>query len=208
MNILVINSGSSSIKYQLFSGENPHRWPPVSSNGSVNRRAAFVIGAAPGMDRPNELWKTGKSPTISKDWRNDDRPAAGRRDRGAGCARRRSRRWGIVWCMGVNNLAQPTVITAVVKETIRQLIPLAPLHNPANLTGIEVAEKLFPTAVQVAIFDTAFHQTMPAQAYRYAVPNYLYDEHGVRVYGFHGTSHQYVSRQAAEHWGKRRKRPI
>ncbi|RRV26235.1 acetate kinase [Pseudomonas sp. o96-267] len=83
-------------------------------------------------------------------------------------------------------------------QAIRQVAPLAPLHNPANLQGIEAAMKLFPDLVQVAVFDTAFHQTLPEHAYRYAVPQALYAEHGVRRYGFHGTSHHYVSRQAAQ----------
>ncbi|MDH0567189.1 acetate kinase [Pseudomonas chengduensis] len=83
-------------------------------------------------------------------------------------------------------------------QAIRQVAPLAPLHNPANLQGIEAAMKLFPELVQVAVFDTAFHQSLPEHAYRYAVPQALYAEHGVRRYGFHGTSHHYVSRQAAQ----------
>ena len=83
-------------------------------------------------------------------------------------------------------------------QAIRQVAPLAALHNPANVQGIEAAMKLFPDLVQVAVFDTAFHQTLPEHAYRYAVPQALYAEHGVRRYGFHGTSHQYVSRKAAQ----------
>lgn len=83
-------------------------------------------------------------------------------------------------------------------QAIRQVAPLAPLHNPANLQGIEAAMKLFPNLVQVAVFDTAFHQSLPEHAYRYAVPQALYAEHGVRRYGFHGTSHRYVSRKAAQ----------
>ena len=83
-------------------------------------------------------------------------------------------------------------------QTIRQVAPLAPLHNPANLQGIEAAMKLFPNLVQVAVFDTAFHQSLPEHAYRYALPQALYAEHGVRRYGFHGTSHRYVSRRAAQ----------
>lgn len=82
-------------------------------------------------------------------------------------------------------------------QAIHKLAPLAPLHNPANLLGIEAAMKLFPQLVQVAVFDTAFHQTLPEHAYRYAVPEVLYREHGVRRYGFHGTSHRYVGQQAA-----------
>lgn len=83
-------------------------------------------------------------------------------------------------------------------QLIRQIAPLAPLHNPANLQGIEAAMKLFPELMHVAVFDTAFHQTLPEHAYRYAVPQALYAEHGVRRYGFHGTSHRYVSQQAAQ----------
>ena len=83
-------------------------------------------------------------------------------------------------------------------QAIRQVAPLAPLHNPANLLGIEAAMKLFPTLTQVAVFDTAFHQSLPEHAYRYAVPEALYREHGVRRYGFHGTSHRYVSQKAAQ----------
>jgi acetate kinase len=84
-----------------------------------------------------------------------------------------------------------------VVEAIRDMIPLAPLHNPANLAGIEVARRLFPQVPQVAVFDTAFHQTMPPSSYCYAIPDYLYREHRVRRYGFHGTSHGYVAKRAA-----------
>ncbi|VXC78957.1 Acetate kinase [Pseudomonas sp. 8Z] len=83
-------------------------------------------------------------------------------------------------------------------QAIHQIAPLAPLHNPANLQGIEAAMKLFPDLVHVAVFDTAFHQSLPEHAYRYAVPQALYREHGVRRYGFHGTSHRYVSHKAAQ----------
>jgi acetate kinase len=91
------------------------------------------------------------------------------------------------------------LITPEVIAAMRQMIPLAPLHNPANLEGIEVAQSLFPDLPQVAVFDTAFHQTMPPVAYRYAVPTELYEKHQIRRYGFHGTSHQYVAEQAAEY---------
>ena len=89
-------------------------------------------------------------------------------------------------------------LDALSLSAIRATAPLAPLHNPANLLGIEAAIKLFPNLTQVAVFDTAFHQTLPEHAYRYALPEYLYREHGVRRYGFHGTSHRYVSQRAAE----------
>ncbi|MBX9914176.1 MAG: acetate kinase [Pseudomonadaceae bacterium] len=89
-------------------------------------------------------------------------------------------------------------IDAATLAAIRATAPLAPLHNPANLQGIEAALGLFPELPQVAVFDTAFHQTLPEHAYRYALPEVLYREHGVRRYGFHGTSHRYVSVRAAE----------
>ncbi len=89
-------------------------------------------------------------------------------------------------------------VDAQVLAAIQATAPLAPLHNPANLLGIEAAIKLYPHLTQVAVFDTAFHQTLPEYAYRYALPESLYREHGVRRYGFHGTSHRYVSHRAAE----------
>ena len=94
-----------------------------------------------------------------------------------------------------------TRLDATSLQAIRQVAPLAPLHNPANLQGIEAAMKLFPNLLQVAVFDTAFHQSLPEHAYRYAVPQALYAEHGVRRYGFHGTSHRYVSHKAAQMTG-------
>ena len=103
---------------------------------------------------------------------------------------------------GGEKFSQPTIINEEVIATIDKLSPLAPLHNPANLAGIQVAMSIFPHATQVAIFDTAFHQTMPAHAYRYATPNSLYKQNGVRVYGFHGTSHLYVSKVAIDYLGK------
>lgn len=100
---------------------------------------------------------------------------------------------------GAESFAATVIITAEVKEEIKKLFPLAPLHNPANYLGIEVAEKIFTKAIQVAVFDTAFHQTMPEKAFRYAIPQSFYTDFDIRVYGFHGTSHKYVSEQAAEY---------
>ena len=91
-----------------------------------------------------------------------------------------------------------TIINTAVKDKIKELFGLAPLHNPPNLEGIEVAEYVFPDATQVAVFDTAFHHTLPPKAYHYAIPQYLYDDYGIRVYGFHGTSHRYVTKASAE----------
>ena len=103
---------------------------------------------------------------------------------------------------GGESFAATTFITSKVKEEIKKLFPLASLHNPPNYLGIEVAEKLFPTAAQIAVFDTAFHQTLPPEAYRYAIPSKFYKEDRIRVYGFHGTSHKYVSEKAIEYLQK------
>lgn len=95
-----------------------------------------------------------------------------------------------------------TVINAKVKEELKKTFQLAPLHNPSGYRGIEVAEKIFANATQVAVFDTAFHQTMPPEAYRFALPNSYYTDYNIRSYGFHGTSHKYVSEQANAYLGK------
>jgi acetate kinase len=100
---------------------------------------------------------------------------------------------------GGNSFSETTLITAEVKQKIQDYAQLAPLHNPNNLAGIVVAEELFPLAQQIAIFDTAFHQTIPEKAKKYAIPNAFYKEHGIQVYGFHGTSHKYVTEKAIEY---------
>jgi acetate kinase len=98
---------------------------------------------------------------------------------------------------GGSSFSETVRIDEEVKAKIQELFNLAPLHNPHNFKGIEVAERIFPGAVQVAVFDTAFHQTIPEIAYRYAIPEDIYRKHQIRTYGFHGTSHKYVSEKAA-----------
>ncbi len=196
MKILVINSGSSSIKYQLLQlPENK-----VLCKGLVER-----IGLSEGilsydtdtqkikkiMDIPNhsvgleEVALLLLDPKIGVISNTDEISAVGHR---------------VVH--GGSKFTQTVKIDTQVKGVIKSLFSLAPLHNPANLMGIEVAEKVFPMAIQVAVFDTAFHQTMPPKAFRYAIPNEFYEKENIRVYGFHGTSHQYVSEQAIAHLGK------
>ncbi|PIB34596.1 acetate kinase [Reichenbachiella sp. 5M10] len=102
---------------------------------------------------------------------------------------------------GGERFSATTLITPEVKTNIQDLFSLAPLHNPANLQGIEVAEKVFAEAKQYAVFDTAFHSSIPEHAYRFAIPKELYSKYGTRVYGFHGTSHRYVANQAIKHLG-------
>lgn len=103
---------------------------------------------------------------------------------------------------GGESYSQPTLINEDVKKSIKNLAKLAPLHNPANLIGINACQKAFATLAQIAIFDTAFHQTMPEKAFLYGIPLALYREHGIRRYGFHGTSHYFVANQAAKMMGK------
>ena len=200
MKILVINTGSSSIKYTLFD-ESAQQ---ALASGLVER-----IGEE--TSRINHKVLTSDPPQkVTIDERVADhreglaRMVALLLDDGHGVISSTEEISAIGHRVvhGGEDFSASTVITEEVKATLERLIPLAPLHNPANLVGITVAEELFPEATQVGVFDTAFHQTMPAQAYRYAIPNRLYDENGVRVYGFHGTSHLYVSKQAAAYLGR------
>lgn len=194
MNILVINSGSSSLKYQLF--KMPVKAPICSGlverigiEGSyikhtvfsgaekfVTEKTDFIVDHADGLTQVLALLTEGEQEVITSP---DDIAAVGHR---------------VVH--GGEHFSGPTLITEGVKNQIKKLFSLAPLHNPVNLKCIEVAEQTFPNAKQVAVFDTAFHQTIPQQAFRYAIPDQYYKEHGIRVYGFHGTSHKYVSEQA------------
>ena len=103
---------------------------------------------------------------------------------------------------GGNRFAESALITPEVETAINQCVLLAPLHNPYNLGGIRACRRVLPNAAHVAVFDTAFHQTMPDYAYMYALPYSLYEQHGIRRYGFHGTSHRYVSMRAAEILGR------
>jgi acetate kinase len=104
---------------------------------------------------------------------------------------------------GGESITAPVIVNDQVKATIRECFAIAPLHNPPNLAGIEACEAVFPGVANAAVFDTAFHATMPPHAFLYGIPYDLYTEHKIRRYGFHGTSHAYVSRQAAELLGKK-----
>ncbi len=106
---------------------------------------------------------------------------------------------------GGEYFANSVLITEEVKDALRKCIDLAPLHNPANIIGIEACEKLMPGVPQIGVFDTAFHQTMPEKAYLYALPYKYYEKYKVRKYGFHGTSHRFVSQECAA-YGKTHRR--
>lgn len=199
MKTLVINAGSSSIKYQLFDMESSI----VLAAGLAER-----IGESHGRIK-HRLPNSDQNQEIILDIKiNDHRQGLFKivellTDSRFGVIEspKEIQAIGHRVVHGGDKFSQPTVITEDVRATIKELSHLAPLHNPANLTGIEVATEVFPKATQVAVFDTAFHQTMPANAYRYAIPQTLYDDHRIRSYGFHGTSHLYVSNIAIDYLG-------
>jgi acetate kinase len=191
--ILVINSGSSSLKFSLF--EMPEEKVLVS--GIVER-----IGLENSILKLNhknkkiELQVETNShkdalKIVSNFLLNTDNQLINNVDEIDSIGHR------VVH--GGSLFSETTLITEEVKQNIKELFSLAPLHNPANLTGIEVAEEIFPNAQQIAVFDTAFHQTIPEKAHRYAIPNEFYTQDKVRLYGFHGTSHKYVSKKAIEY---------
>lgn len=193
MQILVINSGSSSIKYQLFNMEDES----VLAKGVVERI---------GIDDSFISYENGDGQeiTIEKDIKDhkegikllidtllneeygvlddmDDVQAVGHR---------------VVH--GAEEFSGSVLIDDKLVETMEDVADLAPLHNPPNIMGIKVCQELMPDKPQVGVFDTAFHQTMPEKAYIYALPYEFYEKYGVRRYGFHGTSHGYVSKRAAQ----------
>ena len=104
--------------------------------------------------------------------------------------------------MAVNYLKNPTLVTEEALRKLEPLAELAPLHNPANILGIKAFQRILGNVPAVMVFDTAFHQTMPESSYLYSLPYEYYKEYGIRKYGFHGTSHNYVSQRAAELLGK------
>ena len=165
MRVLVINAGSSSVKYQLVDAGTGDRLEGGLVEEVTDHAAALEQVVAALSDT-----------TVD---------AVGHR---------------VVH--GGERFSAPTVIDDVVAEEIRSLTPLAPLHNPANIEGIRVARALWPDVDHVAVFDTAFHETLPPHAHRYAVPSSWYTEHGVRRYGFHGTSHAFVAAEAAAVLGR------
>ena len=192
--VLVLNAGSSSLKYQLrdLSGDGG-----VLASGLVERigdAGARLLHRVPGAEPRVEQ---GGIPDVG---------AALDRVLGAlessGVLAPAPVVVGHRVVHGGDRFARPTVVDDAVLDEIRGLVPLAPLHNPANVAGIEAARARYPDVPQVAVFDTAFHQTMPPRAWRYALPRDLADALRIRRYGFHGTSHAYVARKAAEHLGR------
>ena len=192
MNTLVINAGSSSLKYQLMDPDTG--W--VSAKG-LCERIGIDGRPAKGEKVSRDIPMPTHSEAISAvlDILVDER-------------------YGVIKSLdevdavghrvlhGGDKFVESCIINEACKQAIRDCIPLGPLHNPANLKGIEACEKVMPGKPQVAVFDTAFHMTMPPKAYRYAIPTKYYEEDHLRRYGFHGTSHRFVSKRAIELMGK------
>ncbi|MEO8254063.1 MAG: acetate kinase [Flavobacterium sp.] len=192
MKIVIINSGSSSIKYQLI--DMPSK--EVICNGLIDRI---------GLETSNLVYKTNTITVeeivpIPNHKIGLEKISSLLLDESIGVIKstKEIEAVGHRVVHGGANFSKTVLITTEIKEKIKQLFELAPLHNPANLEGIVVAETVFSSAKQIAVFDTAFHQTMPEVAYRYAIPNYLLTENKIRAYGFHGTSHKYVSEKAID----------
>jgi acetate kinase len=194
--VLVINSGSSSIKYQLFN---------MSDKTLLAKGLLEQIGEAESRLTHRSPTRVGDSVEITRKQPVTNHQVGfqliGDVLNESGTVGDSSELYGIGHRVvhGGEAFQTPALIDQKVVGAIRKLIPLAPLHNPANLAGIEVALKFAPRVPQVAVFDTAFHQSVPPQAFRYALPNDLYRDHNVRRYGFHGTSHFYVAKQAARY---------
>ncbi|MDR0958013.1 MAG: acetate kinase [Clostridiales bacterium] len=197
MKILVLNCGSSSLKYQLFDMENESVLAKgicekIGMEGSFNKHEAAGEEVKTVVDLENHSVavkfvldalmneKTGVIKNVS------EISAVGHR---------------VVH--GGEDLYESVIIDEKVKKLIDQCSDLAPLHNPPNLIGINACEAIMPNTPQVAVFDTAFHHTMPKMAYLYALPYKYYQDYKVRKYGFHGTSHRYVAGRAAEILGKK-----
>lgn len=193
MKILVINSGSSSVKYKLIDTATEK----TMAEGGVEK-----IGLNDGFLKYK---RNDGSKAILELGLTDHKGAIQAilnmlTDPNEGCIKSYAEidAVGHRVVHGAEKFTESVLINDEVKEMIRQCYDLAPLHNPANMTGIEAITALMPDVPQVGVFDTAFHQTMPAKSYMYALPYKFYKEDGVRRYGFHGTSHRYVSQRVCE----------
>ncbi|WP_202108926.1 acetate kinase [Succinivibrio dextrinosolvens] len=192
---LVVNCGSSSVKFAILDPKDGH----VFLNG---------IAEALGLDDARISWKfNGGDKTEQSLGAGADHKKALEYLVKNVLAKDQALLDSIVACghrivQGGDIYSEPTLINDEVEENIRKVIPFAPLHNPAHLLGIDAARASFPSIPHVAVFDTAFHQTMPPKAYRYAIPEEYYTDLHLRKYGAHGTSHMFLSQEAAKLLGK------
>lgn len=202
MQILVLNSGSSSIKFQLFIMPSAK----VICSGLVER-----IGSDNAKISYTTLSNKIEKVDTIKDHQDGLKLIASylmNSKTGVIQSASEIKVVGHRVVHGGSTFAETVEITTEIKQKIEKLSVLAPLHNPANLEGILVAEEIFTNARQVAVFDTAFHQTIPKEAYKYAIPNKFLDQNNIRLYGFHGTSHKYVSEKAIEFLNKEQSKII
>jgi len=197
MKVLVLNAGSSSVKFTLYSMAQEK----MLAKGIVERL---------GSSAPNLIYKRfdGVSEEITLDVK--DHVGAIK----SICDKLIDPKIGVLKSLkdveaighrvvhGGEQATKPALINTRVKNIIKDCFPLAPLHNPPNMDGIEAAEETFPGVANVAVFDTAFHQTMPEKAYIYPLPYEYYEKHRIRRYGFHGTSHLFVAKEGAKYLGK------
>ena len=200
MKVLVINAGSSSLKFTLFD----------MSNGAEQVIASGLVERV-GTDKPNLIYKRPdgfkqeESPKVQNHGDALKAVCAKLCDPEVGVLKNLSEVTAIGHRVlhGGEKITMPVKVDQDVKDIIRECFPLGPLHNPANLMGIEACEEIFAGVPNVAVFDTQFHQTMPPEAYLYAIPYEYYEKHGIRKYGFHGTSHHFVTDSTAEFLGKK-----
>lgn len=198
MNILVVNSGSSSLKFTLF-------------ESSSEKRLASGLVERIGTNSANMVYRRGDGPKEETAVSAPDHAAA----LALVCNALTGGQNAVLKSLsevqaighrvlhGAEAFTESVLVTAPVMEKIRALVPFGPLHMPANLGGIEACEKIFPGVPNVAVFDTAFHATMPPCAALYAIPEKFHSEFGFRKYGFHGTSHRFVTLAAAQFLGKK-----
>ncbi|MBR2358811.1 MAG: acetate kinase [Bacteroidaceae bacterium] len=196
MKILVLNCGSSSIKYKLFEMETKE----VLAQGGIEKiglPGSFLKLTLPNGEK-KILEKDIPEHTVGVDFIFQTLTSA---EYGALKSLDELDAVGHRMVHGGERFSQSVVLNKEVLDAFTACNDLAPLHNPANLKGVNAVSALLPNIPQVGVFDTAFHQTMPAHAYMYAVPYELYEKYGVRRYGFHGTSHRYVSQRVCEYLG-------
>ena len=195
MKILVINCGSSSLKYQLFD---------MTTNEMLAKGICEQIGSESTFTHkvPADESKNCKAvPMVMNDHSDAIKiviDALTSAERGVLSSMSEITAVGHRVLHGGEKFSGSVLVNDAVKEAIRECFDLGPLHNPANLMGIESCEKVMPGVPQVAVFDTGFHATMPDYAYMYALPYEYYEKYGIRRYGFHGTSHRFVSKRCIE----------
>ncbi len=199
MNVLVLNCGSSSIKYEVFQIDD---WFSRASGlleriGEPESRLRHRS-----LDAAGEMAELVRTQAVANHRAGMELIAQVLQEQEVIRDKSELAAIGHRVVHGGEAFREPALIDEDVIATIRKQSPLAPLHNPANIVGIEATRSQFPEVPQVAIFDTAFHQSIPRYAYRYAIPEEVYQNHKARRYGFHGTSHYFVAKQSAEYLGQ------